>query len=169
MNAIQENLKEEIGAAHSKAIAITDAARSTIEEAVRSKVYVATLVHKASRVHKHDLRGYLEQYLSGKEVQAYMSLFDAAKKRDAMQDKRQLQLCGILDSQEVVSPQAAPPKPQQGFITVISKTIQELSKRRTKRPISEWSPDEREQVRDVLEPLVRLHEDLKSTPPKRDF
>ena len=159
-HAIQENLKDEIGAAHSKAIAITDAARSTIEEAVRSKVYVATLVHKASRIHKHDLKGYLQAFLSGLEVQAYMSLFDASKKRDALQDKRQLQLCGILDSQEVVTSQIAPPKPQQGVITLISKTIQELSKRRTKRPISEWSADEREQVRDVLKPLVEMYEAL---------
>ena len=162
--AIQENLKEEIGAAHSKAIAITDSARASIEEAVKSKVYVATLIQKASRIHKHSLKGYLQEFLSGKEVQAYMSLYDASRKRDALQDKRQLQLCGILDSQEVITSQIATPKPQQGFISVISKTIQELSKRRTQRPISEWGEDEREQVRDVLQPLVELAKELEGTP-----
>lgn len=157
MNEIQENLKNEIGAAHSKALAAVEGARDVMSEAVNAKLYVATLVQKASRLHRHDINGYLKDHLSGPEIKDYMSLYDAARKRPSLQDKRQLQLSGLLDSQDVLQSATAPPKPQQGLITLITKTRQEMSKKLTARPVTEWSQSERAQVKDVLQPLQELY------------
>ena len=155
MSNIQTDLLQAIAEAHNEADEATSKARDNVDDAITKRVKAAALVEKASRLHKQDLRGYLAPIMTGDQAKAYLSLHDAAKKRPALQDKRQLFLCGILDKQEARD--TSHHKPQPTFITGVSKFLARINKETSKRPVEDWSDDDRQQMRDVLKPIVDLY------------
>ena len=156
---IQQELKTAIRQAHAKAEATTASAKHTINQAINSRVMCASLVEKAKQMHKQDLNGYLGDIMSGPQVKAYLSLHDAASKRGALQDKRQLLLCGILEQSEPTNLHAAP-KPPPSVISSASTFTGRLNNILDRRPVDEWQQSERDQVKDVLQPVVDFYNSL---------
>ena len=165
--AIQTSLVESIKDSHDQANQDTATARHAVDIAINSRVTTAALVEKASKLHKNDVRGYLAPVMDGQQVKAYLSLHDAARKRPALQDKRQLFLCGILDKQEPRD--VTPQKPRATFISGVSKFLARINKETRKRPVVDWSSSEREQMKDVLKPIVELYREIDTTPIKESL
>lgn len=155
--SIHEQMISAIKEAHREANKSTHEARGSMVEAVNKRLKAAALIEKASRLHKQDLRGYLSGVITGDEVKNYLSLHDAAQKRPTLSDKQQLQWCELLGEQE---PRPARSKPQPTFISGVSRFLRRINKEVCKRPLNEWTKQEREQMQDVLKPIVDLHKEL---------
>jgi hypothetical protein len=159
-NSIDDALLSAIKEAHSRAEETTVGARDQMQRAINNRILCAGLVEKAKQMHKQDLAGFLSDAgISGAQVKAYLSLHDAASKRPALHDKRQLLLCGILETGE------KPEQPKKiamppSVISTASSFIGKLNKTVDRRPVEDWASSEREQVKDVLKPLIELYEKL---------
>lgn len=159
-NSIDDALIAAIKEAHAKAEETTLSARNNMQRAINNRIMCAGLVEKAKQMHKQDLAGFLSDAgISGKQVKAYLSLHDAASKRPALHDKRQLQLCGILEAAERPDQPKREPMPSS-VISTSSAYIGKLNKAIDRRPVKEWDASEREQVKDVLKPLMVIYESL---------
>ena len=156
---IQEVLHHAIGEAHARAEETTINARDCIDQAISNRILCASLVEKAKQMHKQDLNGYLADIMPSDKVKAYISLHDASSKRGAHHDKRQLLLCGILEQGEPTSIDVTP-KPPPSVISTASTFIGKLNKVIERRPAEEWQQGEREQVKDVLQPVVDFYNSL---------
>ena len=159
-NSIDDALIAAIKEAHAKAEETTLSARNNMQRAINNRIMCAGLVEKAKQMHKQDLAGFLSDAgISGKQVKAYLSLHDAASKRPALHDKRQLQLCGILEAAERPDqPKREPMK--QSVISTASSFIGRFNKTLDRRPLEEWETTEREQVKDVLKPVIEFYNSL---------
>jgi len=159
-NNIQDTLLLAIKDAHVAAEQTTTFARDNMQTAITRRIMCASLVEKAKQMHKQDLAGYLSDAdITGEQVKAYLSLHDAASKRPAIHDKRQLQLCGILEAAERPEQPKRKPMPSS-VISTSSAYIGKLNKAIDRRPVKEWEASEREQVKDVLKPLMELYGQL---------
>ena len=157
---IHDSLLLAIKNAHAAAEQTTIIARGNMDAAIDRRIMCATLVEKAKLLHPQDLAGYLSDAgITGEQVKAYLSLHDAASKRPALHDKRQLQLCGILEAAERPEQPRSKPAPSS-VISTSSAYIGKLNKAIDRRPIKEWDASEREQVKDVLKPLLKLYGQL---------
>ena len=162
-NNIHDTLLLAIKDAHVAAEQTTNIARGNMETAIDRRIKCAALVEKAKLLHPQDLAGYLSDAdITGEEVKGYLSLHDAASKRPALHDKRQLQLCGILEAAErPEQPDQPKRKPTpSSVISTSSAYIGKLNKAIDRRPVKEWDASEREQVKDVLKPLMELYGQL---------
>lgn len=163
MNNITTDIKREIISAHSRAELSTHTARGGMEQAISDRIVCAALVEKAREINK-DIYGLLSDTdITAQQVKSYLSLHDAAKKRPAMNDKRQLLLCGILETADVVDvdaerQQAKTPPPS--VISSATNFIGKFNKIISRRPVNEWSEDEQQQVKDVIEPIKHLWDQL---------
>ena len=159
-NSIDDALLSAIKEAHGRAEETTVGARDHMQRAINNRILCAGLVEKAKQMHKQDLAGFLSQAgITGEQVKAYLSLHDAASKRPALHDKRQLLLCGILETGEKQEqPERKPIAPS--VISTASSFIGRLNKALDRRPADEWASSEREQVKDVLKPLIELYNKL---------
>jgi|SaaInlV_125m_DNA_1040241.scaffolds.fasta_scaffold02195_7 hypothetical protein len=154
---IHGQMVEAITDAHTEANRSTHEAKGSMVDAINKRLKAAALIEKASRLHKQDLRGYLSGVMTGDEVKNYLSLHDAAQKRPTLSDKQQLQWCELLGEQE---PRPARSKPQPTFISGVSRFLRRINKEVCKRPLNEWTKQEREQMQDVLKPIIDLHKEL---------
>ena len=163
MNTITTDIKSAIISAHNRAEQSTQSARDGMEQAISDRIVCAALVEKAKEINK-DIHGFLsDTQISAQQVKAYLSLHDAAQKRPAMHDKRQLLLCGILDTSDVVDVEAEKQQPTKQPASVISSAsnfIGKFNKIISRRPVDEWSADEKQQVKDVLQPIRHLWDQL---------
>lgn len=155
--SIHEQMLSAITEAHAEANKSTHEAKGSMVDAVTKRLLAAALVEKASVLHKQDLRGYLSGIMTGDEVKNYLSLHHAAQKRPTLSDKQQLQWCELLGVQE---PRPARSKPQPTFISGVSRFLRRINKEVCKRPLNEWTKQEREQMQDVLKPIIDLHKEL---------
>ena len=156
---INEALKDAIVQAHERAEHTTADARHHMDTAINNRIMCASLIEKAREMHKQDLLTWLaDTPISGKMVKAYLSLHDASKKRAAIHDKRQLLLCGILEAQDEQPRIVSTVKPS--VINTASTFIGRFNKVVGQRPVTEWDQSEREQVKDVLAPVVEFYNSL---------
>ena len=157
---IHDTLLLAIKEAHVAAEQTTNIARGNMDTAIDRRINCAALVEKAKLLHPQDLAGYLSDAdITGEQVKGYLSLHDAASKRPALHDKRQLQLCGILEAAERQEQPKSKPTPSS-VISTSSAYIGKLNKAIDRRPVKEWEASEREQVKDVLKPLMELYGQL---------
>jgi len=163
MNTITTDIKSAIIEAHQRAEESTHTARGSMEQAINERITCAALVEKAREINK-DINGFLcDTELTAQKIKAYLSLHDAAKKRPAMNDKRQLLLCGILETADVVDVEAETTRTQNPPPSVISSAgtfIGKFNKIISRRPLHEWSESEKEQVKDVIQPIKELWDQL---------
>jgi len=159
-NSIDVALLSAIKEAHGKAEETTVDARNNMQRAINNRILCAGLVEKAKQMHKQNLAGFLSEVgITGTQVKAYLSLHDAASKRPALHDKRQLLLCGILEAGDKPEQLKREPMPAS-VISTASSFIGKFNKTLDRRPVDEWASSEREQVKDVLKPLIELYEKL---------
>lgn len=159
MENIQVELKSAIADAHIKAEELTIGARANIDRAINNRIMCASLVEKAKQLHKQDIAGYLGDVMSTAQIKAYLSLHDAARKRGAHHDKRQLLLCGILEQGEPTNVDALP-KPPPSMVSTTSNFCGRFNKVLDRRPVEEWSQSERDQIKDVLKPVMDFYNNL---------
>ena len=166
MNTITTDIKSAIIEAHQRAEESTHTARGSMEQAIHERITCAALVEKAREINK-DINGFLcDTELTAQKIKAYLSLHDAAKKRPAMNDKRQLLLCGILETAEITPPthcddkKNTPTPPPPSVISSAGTFIGKFNKIISRRPLQEWSESEKEQVKDVITPIKELWDQL---------
>ena len=153
MENIQVELKSAIADAHVAAEMTTINARENIDRAINKRIICASLVEKAKQLHKQDIAGYLGDLMTSTQIRAYLSLHDAAGKRGAHHDKRQLLLCGILEQGEPTNVDSLP-KPPPSMVSTASSFCGRFNKVLERRPVDEWSQSERDQIKDVLKPVM---------------
>ena len=158
---ITSDLVTEIDTAHKTAQASVASARENMFSAIDDALYCANLVEKLKQLRKHDIAGTLAGVMSGHEVKGYLSLHDASKKRPTINDKRQLQFVGLLESMQTPEdePERITPLPPS-VISTSRKFIGNFTKAIKRRPASEMDTSERMQVKDVLKPVVEFYESL---------
>ena len=89
--------------AHTEATRAAMDARAMIEDAVDAGLLCGELLSSVKETHKGNLNGYLAGVITGEKVKDYFSFLDANRKRNALMDKGQLHLLGVLHKQTVNS------------------------------------------------------------------
>lgn len=156
---ISDQLLDEVGKAYVEAKESVSSARDGMFSAIDKSLYCASLVEKCKELRKHDLAGFLSPVMSGQEVKRLLSLHDASKKRSTIHDKRQLFLTGILEPSQVVELEKKTPIPHS-VISTTRKYIGTFSKAIRRRPASEMENTEREQIKEILKPVIEFYESL---------
>jgi len=162
MNEIEQtSLKSAILAAHNKAQGKVESVRADMIDAVDAKLNTAILVGKAQRQYKQtdSLCIFLEDVMSPEETRAYLTLNKIAQKRNALEDKRQLQLAGILDMQSQCDNQVSV-KPAKTIHTIITRMGRDFKKKIEQRSPSEWTFEERETFKRDMIPFLEVLEEL---------
>ena len=154
---IDDEMKQQIVIAHKQAEYNTHKAKTKINEAIESRIKCATYIEKAKQLHPQNICDWLSDTdITGKEVKAYLSLYDASKKRSAIYDKRQLLLCGVLetnpDSHNNREKNTLAPPPS--VINSAASFFGKFNKAVSRRPVAEMAASERLQTKDVLRPIV---------------
>jgi len=159
---ISANLLNEIRAAHEDAQASVGAARDNMFTAIDKSIYCATLVEKCKQIRKSDLAVFLAPVMSNWQVKAYLGLHYASSKRPTIHDKRQLEFVGLLQPLQsdvdatVETKTAIPPS----VISTSRKFIGSFTKALRRRPADAMDTSERQQIKEVLKPVIEFYESL---------
>lgn len=159
---LDTTLKTEIGRLHQQAEVTTSTAKAAINQAINERIMCASLVEKAKQMHKQDLAGFLRDELDGNAIKTYLSIHDAAQKRAPLADKRQLIMHGILDKGQPTRKPGAEKKPPPSAVTVASKMVAGVNQLLKRRPVSEMTPGEVEQVEFILRPVADFINELRN-------
>lgn len=157
-NEIYTQIVDSIEQAHEKAEVSTKQARDAMMNAIDDRVLCAALVEKGSEIHKRELILALSNVMTAHQVKAYLSLHDAASKREAMYDKRQLLLCGILESGE--PPKRSGIKARPDLITYTRRYIGNIQKQMSQIPLEDWTDNEKEQAKEMMKPVMDFYNKL---------
>ena len=158
INEIYNTIIDAITDAHHKAELSVSSARVGMVDAINDKIVCAALVEKAKQIFRHDLKEALSSVMNPEQVTAYLSLHDAAQKRPAMYDKRQLLLIGILESGD--PPIRTGIKQRPDLITYTRRYIGNIEKQMSQIPLTEWTTSERLQAKDIIKPVVDFYNSL---------
>ena len=157
-NEIYDQIVDTIEDAHTKAELSTKEARAAMMTAINDRTLCAALVEKGQQIHRGDLRLMLSTIMTGQQVKAYLSLHDAACKRDAMYDKRQLLLMGILEAGE--PPKRTGIKARPDLITYTRRYVGNIQKQVSQTPLEEWTNSEKEQAKEMMSPVIDFYNKL---------
>jgi len=162
INNIDDELLAEIERSHIEAEKATKEARTYMQKAVARRYHCALHVEKAKQLHKQDLAGYCSKAnITGEQVKGYISLHDAHQKRPALQDKRQLLLCGILESgKKQDAMRNVTPKRNTGLVNPIVTCTGKMSKSLARRPVTDYTAQEKQQIKVLLKPFIELDSKL---------
>jgi len=149
-----------IADAHKQARGATHEARLKIKDAVDANRLCAELIGKVEEFHKGDLLGYLLPVLHGQEVKDYRSFLDANRKRDALQEKRQLHLMGVLDQRSNTEQRHDRQIRKPSTLSYLLKISRKLEKKIKARPVSEWTESEKDQIKSTLLPINEISKAL---------
>jgi hypothetical protein len=158
-NEISTQMLNEIAKAYAEATESVTSARGGMFQAIEKSLYCASLVEKCKQLRKQDLAGFLAPVMSGQEVKRLLSLHDASRKRPAMHDKRQLQLTGILEAANIATIEKTTHLPPS-VISSSRKFIGNFTKAIRRRPAEDMDTSEKEQVKEVLKPVIEFYNSL---------
>jgi hypothetical protein len=157
-NEIYNQIVDSIEDAHIKAELSTKSAREAMMIAIDDRTLCAALVEKGKQICRHDLALMLSNIMNPEQVKAYLSLHDAATKRPAMYDKRQLLLMGILEAGE--PPKRSGIKSRPDLITFTRRYIGNIQKQMSQVPLEDWTENEKEQAREMMGPVIEFYNKL---------
>lgn len=162
MSNIENEMSLHVDARHKAAQREIKAARGALKRAVAACVEVGELLAKVKSHHSGTIHTWSCENTSmdGEQSRAYMSVHYVDSKRSASEDKRSLQLLGILKKAPARKPRKA--KKTTTPATVASKASASILKSLESRPISEMTPDEREILKMNLEGVARLFVEISS-------
>jgi len=162
---IQEDkaLHAEIIQLHNKAGGIISTAKRSISDAFDITFQIGMLIEKYRLMHPHEYLGLLSQHIPANDIKRYESFFHRGIKKkkpngEWITDKEQMVLAGVYEQSvnigmRNVTPVAVSPiKYAMSFNGHLSKVI-------TKRPVENMSSNEREQIKDVLMPVLEKFKD----------
>lgn len=97
-------------------------------------------------------------------AKAYLALFRTQKERGEIgMDHRQLVLAGVIDERADKDAHANPRQPTADrWVFHVGSIRSWWTKTTGQRPVKEWTREEREAVRDQLQPIVDLYRELQS-------
>jgi hypothetical protein len=151
-----EEMLQNIAAAHKEAEASCLGTREAINDTILKRRRTGAMIHKFSRSHKQDLCGVMRDVMPADQVKAYMALHQAAEHRPEAHDKRQLVLCGIIDQQEGRGDAERQTAAKPSFVSSITKLGVVITKAVQDRPVSEWSTNEKEQIKAICAPIAKV-------------
>jgi len=157
---IKENLKAAILAAHSEAEKCVDETRGHMGNLIEKRMTCAALVETMQRKYKHTIKLELAEVMNARDVQRYLTLHRIAPKRDALVDKAQLSLIGLIDPCEPTERAEGKTTPIKTISTIMTRAAREFDKKMKSRPVAEWSTGEREQYRRAVMPFLEVLEKL---------
>ena len=160
---IKENLKAAIMAAHSEAEKSVGETREQMETLIEKRMICAALVETMQRKYKHTIKLELAEVMNARDVQRYLTLHKIAPKRDALVDKAQLSLIGLIDPCEPTERAEGNTAPTKTISTIMTRAAREFDKKMKARPVSEWSSGEREQYRRAVMPFLEVLKNLNET------
>ena len=160
MSKIENTMLDEIQLQHDKATIAIEKARVAIREACDQAMVVGTLVDKAAAHKRMSLVPWITENtdLTGNDVKAYKSAYVVHAKRDLANDKRGLQLLGILDKappRTTVKTSVAPSAAQE-----VNRISARVSKKLSNRPINVMSSVEKLQLKQSIKPLAEIFVEL---------
>jgi hypothetical protein len=158
---LRTELASEITRLHGLAEAKAADAKGNMTEALQAAVQCGGMIEEAKDMTKGQLLGWLRDNVPGltpQRAKAYMSLHHAAQEHGIESvDHRQLLLLGVIDPKEATATER--PAPQLGAGKWIrwaggirgwyDQTVQA-------RPVEQWTAEERDSVRNQLEPIVAI-------------
>ena len=161
MSNIEKQMAKHINACHQLAKRRIKAARKAIAKAVDAAIEVGELLGKVQSHHKGGVHDWActNTKMDGLESRAYLSAQYTASKRDAAQDKRCLQLLGVLTKSPPRKP-AKTKKQKPSAATVASKATASILSALENRSIEEMTPGERAVLKMNLEGVARIFVDL---------
>lgn len=157
--SIDQQLHSAIAVAHPEAREAVANARDAINTAFEKTAKVGALIEKAKQIHKQDLFGFMAEHMTASDVQHALSFYDAYQKRDGL-DKRLLTESGIWEQKQMEYMRDVTPKPTPGLVRTASSFIGRFNKTLDRRPLEEWSQSERDQIKDVLKPVMDFYNNL---------
>lgn len=160
MSEIENAMLSEIQLQHDKATTAIERARVAIREACEQAIVVSTLVDKSAAHKRMGLVPWIAENtdLTRNEVKAYKSAHVINIKRDLANDKRGLQVLGILDKarpQTTVKTSVAPSAAQE-----VNRISARVNKKLSKRPINVMSSVEKLQLKQSIKPLAEIFVEL---------
>ncbi len=160
---VKKNLIDAITAEHSKAEAMSDNTREQVEALIAQRQKTAALVETLQRKYKHTICLELAGVMNSQDVKRYETLH-RIRSRDALVDKRQLSLIGLIDAGVAPSegsgsaPSIAPVKTVS---TIMTRAGRDFSKKLKDRPVEDWSPEEREQYKRSMLVFIEIYNQIK--------
>jgi hypothetical protein len=158
---LKTTIADEIIRLHELAQGMADGAKVMASQALKAAVQCGGMIEEAKDMTKGQLLGWLRDNVPGltpQRAKAYMSLHHAAQEHGIESvDHRQLLLLGVIDPKEATATER--PAPQLGAGKWIrwaggirgwyDQTVQA-------RPVEQWTAEERDSVRNQLEPIVAI-------------
>jgi hypothetical protein len=158
---VKTQIAAEISRLHELAEAKAADAKGNMMEAMQAAVQCGQTIEMAKEMTKGQLLGWLRESVPGltpQRAKAYMSLHHAAQEHGIESvDHRQLLLLGVIDQKEAVATERPVPPLGLGKWIVWAGGIRGWFSKTTKdRPVDDWTDEEKQSVRDQLEPIVAI-------------
>jgi len=154
---IDTDIHQAIEIAHPRAKESVRVAKEAIQNAFEQTAFVAAIIEKAKQIHKQDLFGFMSEHMTANETKDYLAFYDEYSKRGASLTKRQLIKSGVWTAQQELELRDVTPEVKQGP-SIISSAVtfsRHLNKVTERRPPEEMTEYEREQIKEVLRPIVK--------------
>lgn len=162
-DAVDANLRGAILEAYSDFIGAKSRAEEGMVDCIASACRCGEFILEARQIHKgHFLRWFRDNFpqIPVEMVATLLKIRERARTRSDLIDRGQLVLVGLLQApEEQTEPQRrgiGPPK----WIGYAAKLREDFNRAAADRPISQWSPNERQQAIQILRPVLEILEEL---------
>ena len=158
MSNIEQEMAQHLDECHRQSQEKIQLARQAISEAVELSVQTAELLDKVRSHYKSGAPEWIDKHtiINRDEARAYTSVRHVASKRDAREDKRALQLVGILNKAPARA-RALSKRIKPSPSTVASKASMTIMRAVKARPVASMSKSEREVLKLSLRDIASLY------------
>lgn len=165
MNELTTDLANEITRWHEQAQQHAQDSREQAEQALKAAVNCGQHIEIAQQMTKGQMLAWLRDNvptLEPQQAKAYLSLLQVHRERESHAiDHRQLLLLGVIDKGEAVATSRSEGQDPGKWVGWVANVRVWFTRTTRERPVNEWTPDEREAVRNQLRPVVEIFESLK--------
>ena len=156
ITGIAKAMAQEIDSRHLLALEQVEEARKAVRKATETILGVGTLLSRVQRDKRETLHNWACTHTSvtGEQSRAYISAHAAGEKRDVANDKRILQIVGILDKAPPRKARTRAMKPSAS--QQVNKATAALNKSLKDRSVDQMSKVERMQLREATRQIATL-------------
>lgn len=158
-------LASEIARLHNQAEDFAEQTKASAQDALSAAVQCGRHIDQVEGMTKGKLLAWLRDNVPGltpERAKAYLSLFHVHQEREAHAiDHRQLILLGVVEKAEAQATQRTAPQIGAGkWVGWIGNVRGWFTKTTRERPLSDWTSDERQAVKDQIKPLIDIYNQL---------